>query len=118
MANAQHLARLQQGVDTWNRWRAANPHIRPKPSTANLEGVELVRADLAAADPTGANLRGVNLFKANLSGADLVGAYLQGVMLSQANLSRTRLLRQTSVGQPLIGHALRGSFYFNALDKI
>jgi hypothetical protein len=36
MANEEHLARLQEGVEAWNAWREANPGISP----------DLMRADL------------------------------------------------------------------------
>ena len=29
MANEEHLARLKQGVEAWNAWRAKNRRIRP-----------------------------------------------------------------------------------------
>ena len=28
MANEEHLAQLQQGVDAWNQWRASNRAIQ------------------------------------------------------------------------------------------
>lgn len=36
MANEEHLARLQQGVEEWNQWRAAIPTLKPE-----LEGADL-----------------------------------------------------------------------------
>ena len=59
MANEEHLAHLQAGVEDWNRWRVENPQIQP---------------DLRFADLTEAYLFNANLYKANLSGADLRNA--------------------------------------------
>jgi hypothetical protein len=58
---------------------------------ANLSGVNLIRANLSAADLSGANLSGANLLRANLSEADLSGAILSGANLLRANLSGANL---------------------------
>lgn len=44
MANEKHLARLRDGVSTWNAWRKEHPEITP-----DLEGADLREADLKAA---------------------------------------------------------------------
>jgi hypothetical protein len=36
MANEEHLAQLQQGVEAWNQWREQRPGIQPDLSNANL----------------------------------------------------------------------------------
>ena len=36
MADADHLALLQQGVGAWNAWRAEKPSVTPNLSGANL----------------------------------------------------------------------------------
>jgi hypothetical protein len=82
MGNPQHLAKLQQGVPAWNRWRCENPHIRP-----NLRDADLSRASLAGAHLAGAHLGDVSLFSANLIGANLNGANLIGADLSEADLN-------------------------------
>jgi hypothetical protein len=46
MANEEHLARLRQGVEAWNQWRAANPGIRPDLSEAHLARENLCGANL------------------------------------------------------------------------
>ena len=38
MANKEHLARLREGVEAWNSWRAENHTIRPNLFAANLIG--------------------------------------------------------------------------------
>ena len=64
MANAEHLDILKQGVEAWNQWRHQNPHTKP--------GLY------------GANLRWGHLGKVNLEGADLIQAQLQGAILTGA----------------------------------
>jgi len=56
---------------------------------ADLRGVVLIRAPLAAANLQCADLRGADLRGADLSGALLGGARLQGADLRYANLQRT-----------------------------
>jgi hypothetical protein len=52
MANPEHLAKLKEGVEAWNEWRAKNLDIVPDLSKADLQGAYLM----------GANLWGVKLF--------------------------------------------------------
>jgi uncharacterized protein YjbI with pentapeptide repeats len=58
---------------------------------ANLQDVNLVRADLSGANLNGADLRRANLYRANLSGADLNDTNLRGADLSRAILTGTAL---------------------------
>jgi len=44
MPNKEHLAKLLEGVETWNQWRAENPDIVP-----DLIGIKLYGADLSVA---------------------------------------------------------------------
>jgi hypothetical protein len=82
MANQQHLDLLQQGVDIWNTWRKAHPHIQPDLSEAHLEGVRL----------EGANLKQAHLEEADLSYAHLEGANLRLAFFDSAtNLGRVTL---------------------------
>ena len=64
MANRRHLNILEQGVETWNRWREENSDIEPDLRGANLQGKELVGADFSDAD-----IRSTNFSRANLRGA-------------------------------------------------
>jgi uncharacterized protein YjbI with pentapeptide repeats len=54
MANEEHVARLKQGVATWNAWRKENPDIVPNLSEANLTGEDLSEANLRKANLIGA----------------------------------------------------------------
>jgi uncharacterized protein YjbI with pentapeptide repeats len=101
MANPEHLARLKEGPDAWNRWRA------------DLREADLREADLREADLRGANLSVANLGVANLRGADLTmanlrGADLSGTNLSVANLSGARLHGANLSGARLSGARLSG----------
>jgi Pentapeptide repeats (8 copies)/Ion channel len=114
MPNSKHLAKLKEGVATWNTWRKENPEVRPNLNTATLREVNLNNANLRKADLGGANLygaslqganlqetslynamlrkanlRGANLVEANLGEADLTGANLQGADLTGASMSNT-----------------------------
>jgi uncharacterized protein YjbI with pentapeptide repeats len=48
MANPEHLAKLKEGVEAWNKWRKDNPEIKR----------DLTEADLAEANLEGANFTG------------------------------------------------------------
>jgi uncharacterized protein YjbI with pentapeptide repeats len=92
MANPEHLAVLNEGIEAWNRWREDHPKTRPDLREASLHGAILSKAVLTAAvlngaDLIGANLIGASLHGANLIGANLIGANLNGVNLSWADLS-------------------------------
>ncbi len=46
MANPEHLAKLKEGVEAWNKWRAENEGVRVDLSKAYLNGAKLTKADL------------------------------------------------------------------------
>ena len=69
MANQSHRNILEEGVETWNSWRARNPSVTPP-----LHGAILHRADL----------RGARLSFAQLAWADLRWVDLRGAELSEA----------------------------------
>lgn len=58
MANPEHLAKLKEGVEAWNKWRKDNPEIKRDLTEANLFGANLRRADLAEANLEAANFAG------------------------------------------------------------
>ncbi len=112
MANKEHLALLNQGVEVWNKWRDENPEIIPDLSGTLYTIAYLRESEFRAIRVSGAkssfsssgqleglphNLSGANLSRANLSRADLgelgpssgveMGANLKKANLSGANLS-------------------------------
>jgi hypothetical protein len=98
MANEEHLARLLEGVEAWNQWRAAHRSIRPDltqaflPSRLDLSGANLSRADLSRA-----HLTEENLSRANLSRASLYQTHLSWTNLVEANLSRAEICQANLV---------------------
>ncbi|MBN1509171.1 MAG: pentapeptide repeat-containing protein [Sedimentisphaerales bacterium] len=117
MANPEHLAILQKGVQAWNRWRSAHQGISPDLSNADLGGsnllgakrsgngtfqrIRFVRINLSQANLSGANLRRANLMKAALDRAHLEGANLDGAAINEANLTQANLNRTTLIGADL-----------------
>ncbi|MEA5480688.1 pentapeptide repeat-containing protein [Pseudanabaena galeata UHCC 0370] len=80
MIYLEHFNKLNEGVESWNKWRSDNPHIRPilldvDLSLRNLNGINFSNASLERAE-----LMGTQLIQANLSGAKLRNAKLCGVV--------------------------------------
>ena len=98
MANPEHLEKLHEGVEAWNKWRKDNSDIIPDLRSADLED-----ADLSNADLMGVNLMSANLSNADLMGVNLMGAYLRGADLRRANLSDANLSDADLYGADLYG---------------
>ncbi|MGP8252051.1 MAG: toll/interleukin-1 receptor domain-containing protein [Terracidiphilus sp.] len=103
MANPQHLDKLLEGVEAWNRWRRENPEIRPY-----LREADLSRAELNGVNLAGAHLGEVNFFSSNLSGSDLRGANLIGIDLSEADLNGADLTGAWAARALFVNIDLRG----------
>ena len=58
MANLEHLDILKLGVESWNRWRQEYPDIQPDFRQAELNNINLDKADLSHANFNNANLKG------------------------------------------------------------
>jgi DnaJ-like protein/pentapeptide repeat protein len=119
MANVRHVAKLREGAQAWNDWRAQNPGVAPDLSDlkladgarrfgsdkggpidlsrANLRRAVLAGADLARARLKDADLSGADLSGANLGQAELTGARLSGANLSGAWLADVRGLTQLQI---------------------
>jgi uncharacterized protein YjbI with pentapeptide repeats len=120
LANPEHVAKLKEGVEAWNKWRLnrfdfpdlskADLHetnmsgadlFRASLHETNLRGADLSRADFSQASLSGSDLsrsncRGADfnqayLAQANFSGADLAGADLSEADLSEIDLSWAKL---------------------------
>ena len=119
MANDEHVALLNKGVDAWNAWRKENPDIRPDLSGADLSGRDLSVRDLSRAALREArlvkvDLRTANLSEANLSGADLFEADLTNTNLSGAALREARLVNADLIGANLTAADLTGASLIEA----
>ncbi len=89
MANPEHVKILKQGVEVWNQWRK-NDRYEHKP---DLEGADLRKAKLDAADLELANLRYADLQRASLQDANLQAADLRFANLRSAFLNASTLWR-------------------------
>ena len=90
-ANADQLAILQQGVQSWNQWREQNPNIKPDLSGADLSGTKLSGIDLSNVDLSNADLNHTDLSGANLTGANLLNADLHAANAEEANFTNSNL---------------------------
>ena len=133
MANSEHVAKLQEGVEAWNAWREQNPDIRPdlreaclyradlvgaKLNRVDLRWAKLAEADLRKAELRRANLTGVNLRETYLNWVNLTGARLTGANLIQADFSGAGLAWTNLVQADLSGADLSGVNLSGAkLDK-
>jgi TIR domain/Pentapeptide repeats (8 copies) len=114
MANEEHVAILEQGVEVWNKWRKDNPRVRPDFGGADLRGAALSEADLSAANLYKANLSGADLSRANLRGATLREIDLSSATLSGADLSEAALSDADLSGAILYHADLRVANLYNA----
>jgi len=94
MANAKHLARLEQGVAAWNAWRRRSPTVNPDLSRAFLIEAELRGINLSNTNLERANLRMSTLSRANLTRAVLrftsqVDADIEGALLTGCEIYGT-----------------------------
>jgi uncharacterized protein YjbI with pentapeptide repeats len=96
MANQAHLARLKEGVGSWNEWRQNNPGVE-----IDLSGADLGGADVVAVNFSGANLCAVHLNSAHLHHANLTNARLSTAILCGADLSAANLDGATLTGANL-----------------
>jgi uncharacterized protein YjbI with pentapeptide repeats len=104
MANQEHLAILQQGVEAWNQWRRGNGDRNGVDLLwKDIFGVGLREADLSRADLRGIDLRGADFRAANLRGVHLSGVDLTGARFMEADLSRADLSGTDLSGTDLWG---------------
>jgi TIR domain/Pentapeptide repeats (8 copies) len=93
MPNRKHLAKLKEGVETWNTWRNKSRRITPNLVWADLIEADLTKADLTRTLLVGATLHQAHLARADLAWATLHHAHLTGTDLTGANLAWADLTR-------------------------
>lgn len=88
--NPKHLEKLKEGVDKWNAWyipqREKDISFRAQLSNVKIEGLDLSKIHLVAANLVNSQLNGVNFKEAELNGADF-----QNVDLKATNFAKTKL---------------------------
>ncbi len=126
MTSVSHQAKLREGAQAWNAWRAAHPDAIPDLagvalslserqlgpfhggpvdlSRAMLQGTDLSNSLLTGADFSRAVLSGVSFVSARLNGARFAGANLNGATLDDADLEGADL-----TGALLSGAVLKGA---------
>ena len=109
MANRKHLAKLKEGVKSWNQWRKQNPEAQPDLGDADLKGANLSGARLSEAVLSGVDLQGANLSKADLSGANLFDTDLREANLGGAYLQEAHLFMSHLIGANLSGAQLKAA---------
>lgn len=97
MANPEHLAILEQGVEVWNQWREENPDIEVQIYEADLKfkdfrGVNFNGLDLSFTNLLGCKLNRADFSEANLLATDFTGAFLSNAKFRRARLSGTRFI--------------------------
>jgi len=97
--NAQLL--LEDGIDSWNQWRAANPQMPCRLEGQDLSGGYFFEGDFSGIILRGANLQRACLIGADLRWADLQGANLSGAYLDEANFYGANLNDATFTGASL-----------------
>lgn len=93
MASPDHVAMLNHGVESWNKWRKDNPSEKPDltrlnhPWHAKFLGKNLRGADLSNTRLDGSKLIEVDLQDCNLQHASLRAVTLESCNLANADLS-------------------------------
>jgi hypothetical protein len=105
MSEDNFLEIIEQGTETWNKWRAENPAVKPQLAGEDLSDLDLTGINLGEAD-----LSEADFYASNLSQANLKMAKLTGVDLSEANLSKAELYKVDLSGAFLTSADLSGAY--------
>ena len=114
MIERDHFAILQEGVDTWNAWRSANPDINPCIAGHALTDVNLAGANFRAADLSRMNLLRVNLSDSDFRNADIRRTNLREADLSRSNMNGAQLYRANLNRSILTDAKLAGANLYRA----
>jgi hypothetical protein len=112
MANPEQIAKLDEGVETWNQWRTLQA------TAPDLSEVDLSGKDLSGADLLDTNLRDVNFEGSNLNSADLGGADLNGAILHNTDLSWSRFLGTKNLDPKVVKSASHWDYAFYDDDTL
>jgi uncharacterized protein YjbI with pentapeptide repeats len=119
MANPEHVAKLTEGVEAWNKWRAANPKVVPDLSNAiigeDFTGPHLPSVNLSSANLAGAWLSRIQFYGADFASADLTGARLGACNLRAANLTMSDLTEANLSAANLTIATLAGANFDRAI---
>lgn len=118
MADEEHLAILKQGVEIWNKWRKANPHIVPDLSGNSFIGTQFIRIDFSRANLTEADFSHANLTYSNLNKANLTKANFSHTALNNSELNDAIFCDALLIGIEFIASKLTGAnfAYSNLTD--
>jgi len=108
MANPNHVDRLKESADAWNRYRKQSGET-PDLNEADLSGISIAGADLRGALMFRTNLRGADLSSAKLSDAHVIEADLTDAKLVDADLVRCSCIKSNFLSADLRRADLRGA---------
>jgi hypothetical protein len=131
-----HIEELEKGVNSWNKWRIKNPHIRPilyglpdkewdkeikkkwnRIKSKGLQRINFSNANLIEADLAGVKLTKANFHEANLGAAKLIKANLKGANFCRADLYKTNLSGADLTNANLQGSQIAGTIFKQTGDK-
>jgi uncharacterized protein YjbI with pentapeptide repeats len=114
LAKQEQVEILRQGVETWNKWRKANPGIKPDLSHVHLDEIKLndeqyvKRYDDGSFILKGPNFRNANMESASFRKASLDNADFEKAFLKNADLTGASLLNADFSHAKLWGAKLSG----------
>ncbi len=115
MANPDHIAKLREGVQAWNRWRESNWNVKPDLSGLDLPNEKGIKSSaLWDKETRQLNLNHINFGWTNLGGANLRGASLEEAILEEANLVTANLQSVSLSGAKLHAAILANANLFEA----
>jgi len=87
MANKEHLKIFLTSVNAWNKWRKANPNIRPDLSDYEFENLKRNKVILSNAVLKGAAFRQVSLSGAKFTNSQMRNCIFERCVLDNADFS-------------------------------